>query len=118
MVREWESGPGLRVAEIDGCPVGASVIGARPDYVPSVPKSETYLVFLISDRTRMGLGIGSELVRHAVNDARAVGSEVLRADCWAGAPALVRWYEQRGFTRAGGFTVNDGWRGQLLKMTI
>lgn len=117
--REWAAGSGLRVAEHDGEPVGASVITpAPPEYLPPAGQPETYLLFLVSDRTRAGLGIGSALVRRAAADARARGSHVLRVDCWAGAPELVAWYERQGFTRSGAFTVNDGWHGQLFEMPL
>lgn len=81
LVREWVAGTGLRVAELDAEPVGASVIvQAHPGYVPPIERSETYLLFLVSDRARAGLGIGSELVRRAAAEARGAGSEVLRVD--------------------------------------
>jgi hypothetical protein len=51
-------------------------------------------------------------------EARAHGSEILRVDCWAGAPGLVSWYERQGFTRSGTFTMSNGWRGQLFEMTL
>jgi predicted N-acetyltransferase YhbS len=81
---------------------------------------ETYLLFLISDRDQAGSGIGSELVRRAVTDARAAGSHVLRVDCWAGAPGLVAWYERQGFVRSGRFTVDvrGGWDGQAFELTL
>ncbi len=118
-VQEWAAGTGLRIAELDGEPVGASVIvKARPDYVPPTQRSETYLLFLVSDGTHAGLGVGSELVQRAAADARAAGSELLRVDCWAGAPDLVAWYERQGFVRSGTFTVGDGWPGQLFEMRV
>jgi len=109
------------VAEIAGEPVGASVITpAPPEYlpVPSAGRPETYLLFLISDRAQAGLGIGSALVRRAAAEARVNGSQVLRVDCWAGAPDLVAWYEQQGFTRSSTFTMKDGWCGQLFGMNL
>ena len=119
LVHEWAAGAGLRVAELDGEPVGASVVAKEhPEYVPPVDRRETYLRFLVTDRTRPGLGIGSKLVRRAAVEARAAGSEVLRVDCWAGAPDLVAWYERQGFTRSGTLIVNDDWRGQLFEMPL
>ena len=119
MVREWVAGAGLRVAELGGKPVGASVVtSAHPAYVPPPGRRETYLLFLVADRTRAGLGIGSALARRAAADARAAGSQVLRVDCWADAPDLVAWYERQGFTRSATFTVNASWRGQMLEMRL
>jgi GNAT superfamily N-acetyltransferase len=121
MVRDWVHGSGLRIAEHGGRPVGASVIvRAPPAHVPPTPLRETYLLFLISDREQAGRGIGGELVRRAVTDARAKGSEVLRVDCWAGAPGLVAWYERHGFIRSDTFTVDlrGGWNGQVFEMRL
>ena len=120
-VREWVQDPGLRIAELDRRPVGASVIvGTPPAHIPPTPLRETYLLFLISDRDQAGNGVGSELVRRAVIDARVAGSELLRVDCWAGAPDLVAWYERQGFVRSATFTVDvrGGWDGQVFEMKL
>lgn len=119
MVGEWEAGTGLRVVELDGEPVGASVmVGVSPVYVPPTTRRESYLLFLIADRAHARRGIGSELVRRAANEARAAGSELLRVDCWAGAGELVAWYERQGFVRSDSFTVGDGWPGQVFEMPL
>jgi GNAT superfamily N-acetyltransferase len=121
MVGQWVRGPGLRIAERDGHPVGASVIvDVAPAHVPPTPLRETYLLFLISDREQAGRGIGAELVRGAMIDARANGSEVLRVDCWADAPDLVAWYERQGFVRSDTFAVDvrGGWNGQVFEMKL
>jgi GNAT superfamily N-acetyltransferase len=80
--------------------------------------SESYLLFLATDRAHAGQGIGAVLVQHAAADARANGSELLRVDCWAGAPDLVRWYERIGFVKTDTFTVQDTWHGQVFEMTL
>lgn len=121
LVHGWVHGPGLRIAEFGGRPVGASVIAdAPPAHIPPTPLRETYLLFLISDREQAGQGIGAELVRRAVSDARASGTEVLRVDCWADAPALVAWYERQGFVRSDSFTVavRGGWNGQVFELRL
>lgn len=121
IVSGWLARPGARIAELDGDVVGASVIGSRrPEHVPPTPLPETYLHFLISDRAHAGKGIGAELVRGAAREARAAGSEVLRVDCWAGAPALVAWYERQGFVRSDTFTVDvrGPWNGQVFEMAL
>lgn len=121
LVHQWATGPGLRIAEMDGAAVGASVIvDTPPDHVRPIPQRETYLLFLISDRDYAGNDIGVELVHRAAADARAAGSERLRVDCWAGAPALVAWYERRGFVRSDIFTVDvrGGWHGQVFEMVL
>lgn len=121
MVDQWLTEPGLRIAEIDGAAVGASVIGpAPPAHVPRTALAETYLLFLISSRAHAGMGIGAELVARAAAEARAAGSEVLRVDCWAGAPTLVAWYERQGFVRSDTFTVEVRglWHGQVFEMML
>lgn len=75
----------------------------------------SYLLFVLSSRDHVGQGIGSLLVRHA--EAQAAGSEVLRVDCWAGAPSLVRWYERQGFQRSDTFWVGD-WQGRVFEMRL
>jgi GNAT superfamily N-acetyltransferase len=121
IVDQWLTEPGLRIAEIDLEPVGASVIGAVPPaHVPPTPLAETYLLFLISSRAHAGMGVGAGLVAQAASEARAAGSEVLRVDCWAGAPTLVEWYERQGFVRSDSFTVEvrGPWHGQVFEMTL
>jgi GNAT superfamily N-acetyltransferase len=120
-VRGWVSSSGLRIAELDGRSVGASVIGpTAPAHAPPTEFHETYLLFLISDRRYAGNGIGAALVRRAAADALAAGSEVLRVDCWAGAPALVSWYERQGFIRSDTFVVDvrGDWHGQVFEMPL
>lgn len=118
MVRRWTEGPGLTIAEFAGEAVGVSVLtSSRPEYVPAIEQPESYLLFLLSSREHAGLGIGSLLVRRAAAQARASGSEVLRVDCWAGAPGLVRWYERQGFERSHTFAVGQ-WQGQVFEMWL
>jgi GNAT superfamily N-acetyltransferase len=108
---------GLRVAELDGEPVAALVVGIAPLYVPPPEMPELYINLLISSRRHAGNGIGSRLVRHAVAEARDGDSEQLRVDCWAAAPSLVRWYCDQGFVPTATFDV-DGWPGQILAMPL
>jgi GNAT superfamily N-acetyltransferase len=108
---------GLRVAEADGEPVAALVVGIAPLHVPPADRPELYINLLISSRRHAGNGIGSMLVAHAVAEARARGAQQLRVDCWAGAPTLVRWYRDQGFEPAGTFDV-DGWLGQIFAMAL
>ncbi len=117
-VREWQHDGGLRIAELDGVAVGASAISAAPPpHVAPLTRPETYLQFLISDRRHAGRGIGAALVHHALAEARAARSQLLRVDCWAGAPRLVSWYEQQGFIRSGTFTVGQ-WHGQVFELEL
>jgi GNAT superfamily N-acetyltransferase len=105
-------GGGLWMAEIDGEPVGALVVGERPDHVHPVGVDELYVELLLSSRRHAGKRIGAKLVAHARTLA---AGRLLRVDCWAGAPRLVRFYEEQGFVRDGTFVVG-GWHGQVLSM--
>lgn len=55
MVREWETGPGLRIAELDGQVVGASVVISQPpEHVSPAIRRETYLLLLAATETIQG----------------------------------------------------------------
>lgn len=116
-VERWVAGDGIRIAELGGDPVGVIVIGAHPAHVDPIDRPELYVEFLVTSRAHQGMGIGTELVERAAAEARAAGAEVLRVDCWAGAPELVAWYQRQGFVRAGTFTVS-GWQGQIFQMVL
>jgi GNAT superfamily N-acetyltransferase len=115
-VREFAEHPGLWLAERDGEPIGALIVGVHPPHVEPIDRSELYIELLISSRRRAGNGIGARLVRLADDIAVERGVDVLRVDCWAGAPTLVAWYEAQGFVRSGMFDVR-GWKGQVFEKT-
>lgn len=114
---EWAASGGLRIALEDDEPVGAMVLGARPEHVSPPPQPERYITALVTSRAHAGRQIGTELVHRAVKETRTAGLKLLRVDCWAGAPALIAWYERQGFRRSGTFTVR-GWHGQVLSMQL
>jgi ribosomal protein S18 acetylase RimI-like enzyme len=116
-VRELAAHEGLWIAQRDGEPVGALIVGSHPPHVEPIERSELYIELLISSRRHAGRGIGARLVRLARDIAIERGVDVLRVDCWAGAPTLVEWYERQGFTRSGMFDV-DGWNGQVFEMPL
>ena len=117
-VHDWAAGDGLWMAEEDGGRVaGALVVGVRPEHVHPVEEPELYVELLLSSRALAGRGIGAALIAHAVSLARDAGVPLLRVDCWAGAPALVAFYERQGFIRDGTFDVG-GWIGQVFSMRL
>jgi GNAT superfamily N-acetyltransferase len=116
-VHEWAAGDGLWMADEGGVPVGALVVGERPQHVHPVDEPELYIELLLSSRARAGERIGARLVEHAVGLARGAGVPLLRVDCWAGAPRLVAFYEEQGFVRDGTFDVK-GWPGQVFSMSL
>jgi GNAT superfamily N-acetyltransferase len=111
-VEEWAAGSGLWMAELGGEPVGALVVGERPEHVHPVDVDELYIELLLASRAHAGKRIGARLVAHARGLA---GDRLLRVDCWAGAPRLVRFYEDQGFVKDGTFRVGD-WEGQVFSM--
>ncbi len=114
-VRGWAAGDGLWMAEVDGAVAGALVVGERPEHVRAVDEPELYIELLLSSRRLAGNGIGARLIEHAVQ--LASGVDLLRVDCWAGAPKLVAFYEEQGFVRDGTFDVK-GWQGQVFSMRL
>jgi GNAT superfamily N-acetyltransferase len=118
LVQQWATGGGLRIAEADGAPAGAMVLGAAPSYVPAVSEPELYVQLLVTARSHAGRGIGRVLLGHAQAEAAARGAALLRVDCWAGGDGgLVRYYQAAGFTPTVRFTVDD-WQGQVLEQRI
>ncbi len=113
----WAASGGLRIAERDGAPVGALVLGSRPEWVAPAAEPERYIQALVSSRAHAGQDIGGALVRRAVEETRAAGIRLLRVDCWAGAPPLVGWYERQSFVRSGTFDVR-GWPGQVFSLRL
>jgi len=116
-VRGFMIGGGLHIAERDGAPVGVLVVGPAPAYVPPASVPDLYIILLLSSRRLAGHGIGHALVTRAVELGYERNAEILRVDCWAHAPGLVRWYEKEGFERSGRFELN-GWQGQVFTMQL
>ncbi|HXO08838.1 MAG TPA: GNAT family N-acetyltransferase [Solirubrobacteraceae bacterium] len=104
----------VRIAEHGGVPVGALAAGGAPPYAPASEVPELYVTLLLSARRLAGNGIGARLLELADALATERGAVQLRVDCWADAPALVRFYERQGFARTGRFELT-GWRGQVLR---
>ena len=109
----------LWIAEIDGEPVGAMLLGECPmPYIEPVDERELYLRLLVTSRRQVGAGIGQALVEQARAVAAERGIDLIRVDCYGGDDRkLVAAYERLGFTPAAPFTVRD-WPGQLLAMRL
>ena len=119
---QWATSGGFHVAESDGRPVGALVVGAAAAYVPPATEPELYVVLLVTDRRHAGRGIGGRLLEHARHLARRAGVSLLRVDCYRGPDgALVRYYESQGFVATDEFTVDlprGPWPGQVLEQRL
>ncbi|SDI98237.1 Acetyltransferase (GNAT) family protein [Actinokineospora alba] len=108
----------LWIAEVDGAPAGALVLGDPPEEIPPVDEPEVYIRFLITSRRLAGRGIGSDLLDFARAHTRALGIGLLRVDCWAGGGGrLVEYYVRNGFTPSAMFAVGD-WPGQVLEQRV
>ncbi|HEX8976982.1 MAG TPA: GNAT family N-acetyltransferase [Solirubrobacteraceae bacterium] len=116
-VRETLRENEVRIAEHGGRVVGVLAVGACPHYVPGNPVPELYVLLLASSRRMPGEGIGARLLDLACQMARERGRRMVRVDCWADSPRLVRFYERAGFRRAGRYDLR-GWRGQILARTL
>ncbi len=116
-VHEFRVGGGLHIAVRRGEPVGVLVVGPAPAYAPPAPVPELYIILLLSSRRLAGRGIGGALVNRAAELGYERSAEILRVDCWAHAPGLVRWYEKQGFSRSNRFELN-GWQGQIFTMDL
>ncbi|MFI5909149.1 GNAT family N-acetyltransferase [Dactylosporangium sp. NPDC051541] len=119
----WVPQGHLHIADLDGRPVGALVVGAAPDHVPAASGPELYVNLLVTSRTHTGKGLGGALLDHARSLALHRGLPLLRVDCYRGDDrALVGWYERQGFTATAPFTVTlpDGaeWPGQVLEQDL
>ncbi|MEU3308926.1 GNAT family N-acetyltransferase [Nocardiopsis sp. NPDC055551] len=92
----------LWLAEVDGTTVGALAVSDTPiSYTPPVAEPELYVHLLLVSRGHRGLNVGGRLLDHARRRARERGTSLVRVDCWAGGDgALVRYYEDQGFTRS------------------
>ena len=109
----------LWIAEIDGQPVGAMLLGEAPTrYVEPVDERELYLHLLLTSRQHAGQGIGRALVDQAMQVARERGIDLIRVDCYGGDDGkLVRAYEQLGFKPTHIVMVGE-WPAQILAMRV
>jgi GNAT superfamily N-acetyltransferase len=65
------------------------------------PGEALYLHGLAVRHTFAGRQIGERLLQLAADICTALGKTYLRLDCWAGNPALSRYYERAGFEHCG-----------------
>ncbi|WP_116203345.1 GNAT family N-acetyltransferase [Amycolatopsis circi] len=117
-VREYAADPEFRMAEIDGKPAGALILGQAMPYAPKADEPELYVRLLITSRRFTGHRVGSRLLQHSMDEAKRRGVDLVRVDCWAGGDGdLPRYYESQGFKPTEQFTV-DGWLGQVLEQRV
>lgn len=107
----------LWLLEEEGLALGALAVGPAPYYVPVASEPELYIHLLITRRTHKGRDLGGRLLEIAERAAERAGADVMRVDCWAGSPSLLRWYEARKFERCGTFD-SGGWPGQIFRRPV
>lgn len=109
----------LRIAEIDGTPVGALITSDKAqDYVEPVDEPELYVNLLLTSRRFAGREIGAQLLTYARSLAVEQGVALVRVDCYRGNDeSLIRYYERNGFVRTHPFTVGQ-WPGQVLQQRL
>ncbi|HSN06212.1 MAG TPA: GNAT family N-acetyltransferase [Candidatus Angelobacter sp.] len=118
-VSRWIDSGDLLVAERDGVPAAAMVLGDAPEYAPPATEPELYVVALVASRRLEARGAGRALLAEAERVTAARGVRVLRLDCFAGnGGALVRYYESAGFRATERFTVGESWPGQVLERVV
>ena len=117
-VIRWITDGDLLIAEHDGRPVAAIVLGDAPGYAPAAAGPELYVVALVAARTPRSRGAGRALLVEAEHVAAERGLPMLRLDCFAGNDgALVRYYQDAGFSATEQFSVGE-WPGQVLQRKV
>ena len=108
---------GLWIAERDGAPVGALIVGARPAHVHPIGARELYVELLISSRAHARNDIGGHLVRRADALAAEAGVPVRASIAGRGRRRSSAGTSGEGFIRAGMFDYH-GWMGQVFEKAI
>jgi GNAT superfamily N-acetyltransferase len=103
------------IAEVQEEPAGALTLSSTaPHYVAAAGEPELYIGWLVTARPFAGRKVGAALLAHADEEARRLGIDLIRVDCYAGGDGrLVDYYRTNGFTKAETFTLGT-WPGQVL----
>jgi GNAT superfamily N-acetyltransferase len=86
----------------DGTPLGTIAVDVKPD--PGLWSEEelesAFVVHrMITDRSAVGLGVGTRLLKHAEHLAKRAGRKMLILDAWNTNCGLHAYYESQGFRR-------------------
>ena len=120
-------------SEASPSPVAIYRTGPRPPYIPGDPdlpeeleedlSNELYLSTLTVHVKYKGYNLGERIIELAKQEARDLGKEYLRLDCFQGVErngvfedSIVQYYVRNGFTRVRPFTawikkLNRDWSG-------
>lgn len=96
------------IAELDGEPVGYSLIrrDSKIESVVAACPAEVERIYV--DRTLHGKKVGDQLMNACVERAKRWGSDVLWLAVWEENPRAIAFYERRGFRRVGKKTFQLG----------
>lgn len=119
---QWIYTDTLFVARLQGQIVGSLALNpVAPWYIAKrwtmFPVSALYLEAFTTSRALAGQGLGHVLLQWTERYTREIGRTTIWLDCWADNPALVRYYQQAGFTPHEIFLVHE-WRGQLFEKQL
>lgn len=87
--------------EIDGALAGYVLLNDRADEAGVVAQHPVELQRFYVDRAWHGRGLAATLMAHAVDQARALGGNVLWLGVWEENPRAIRFYEKQGFVPCG-----------------
>jgi GNAT superfamily N-acetyltransferase len=118
---EWIEAGEMYVALAENEVVGSIALSEdAPEYAAgmweSFPESALYLEAFTTARSRVGHGVGQEMLRWAEEQALARGKTTIWLDCWADNPSLCAYYERAGYEKRG--TLGSKWRAQLFEKTL
>jgi GNAT superfamily N-acetyltransferase len=113
-----ESGT-LYAVESAGMPVAFFALDPAPSpWWPADGVEALYLSGMVVAREARGRGIGGEIIRWCIAEARRRGRSVVRLDCHAGNPWLCQYYESHGFVLQGRVEQHPGYEGCLYQRRV
>lgn len=101
-----ENAPRFSLAEVDGVPAGAVLL--KDDYVDHLWVRPEF----------MGQGVGSALLDHAVDRARAAGFDKLTLDCLQLNEKALAFYQAKGFAVARTYVATNYLTGEDVCLMV
>lgn len=106
-LHRWVDRGEVRVLREDGRLVAAVAILDTDPIWPPDQASAGYLHLLMVARSHAGRGLGDTVLAAAEHRVQDAGRDWVRLDAVATNQRLIRWYLDRGYTRAGTATFDD-----------
>ena len=97
------SDPDARIllASRDGVPAGYVLLRFGSTTTCETGPDPVELVRIYLDRTAIGSGLGAELMRRSLDEARSAGGRTIWLSVWDQNTRAIRFYEKWGFSRVG-----------------